>query len=144
MTTQTLAIFVPTHRFDSLETYYKDDIEVIDRDDEYVLAQYTIDSDKYDHTAQYFVGQPVNNYSDMWNLWIDRSGVAYFVPWWSHSLTAMLLWGKTVDELESEGWIHISGSDISNWRTPKVTDRQYDTLALYCEHNRRRMFSQIA
>lgn len=143
MTTRAIAIFMLADRFDSLDTYYKDDIEVIDRDDQYILAQMTVDHDKYDHTEQYFLGDQVSNFSDMWNLWIDRSGKAYFVPWWGHSLTAKLVWNDYVDDLESKGWIHISNGTISNYRVPKLTDKQYDTLALYCEHNNRKMFANI-
>lgn len=137
-----VSIFIESARFDSLPDYWKDDIEIIDRDDQYVMGIITYASvGKSEHSC--FVGQRINTFTDMWNLWIDRSGNAYYVPWWGHSLTAMLLWSKGVDDLESNGWIHLSDSRIANYHKPKVTDKQYETLALYCEHNHRSMFANI-
>lgn len=142
MASHTVAIFVARAQFENAPTYYTDDVEIIDQDDQHILAMITYDGDdKYEHP--YFVGDKISNYTDMWNLWIDRSGTAYYVPWWGHSLTAMLMWGTTPDQLEQDGWIHISNSRIANYRDPKVNDRQYDTLSLYCEHNHRDMFTNV-
>lgn len=142
MSRHTVSILIERSRFDALDDYWRDDIEIVDSDDQHVMGMITYDSSgNYEHPI--FVGDQVNNYTDMWNLWIDRSGKAYYVPWWGHSLTAMLIWGRYVDDLEAAGWIHISNSRIANYEAPKVTDKQYDTLAAYCEHNNRPMFTRI-
>jgi hypothetical protein len=134
--------FVDRATFDRLDQYFIDDyLDIIDSDDDYVMG-YCVASDKYDHSL--FLGQKVDRFEEMWNLWIDRSGIAYFVPWYSHNVTAAILQNATVDELECKGWIHISNSRICNYQPVKATDKQYDTLSLYCEHNHRDMFSGIA
>lgn len=138
-----IPILITKKQYQGTEEYYKKDIHILERDTTHVLGYVEINSDKsYDHT-DLFIGEQVHAYADMWNLWIDRSGSAYFVPWWGHGMYASVFHGQSVSALEEMGWIHISDSILRNWDMPKVTDRQYDTLVLYCEQNRMPLFRRL-
>jgi hypothetical protein len=129
--------------YEKLDQYYREYIQIVDRDDTHILGEIRISDDK-PFDASVFLGDRVTSLHNSPNLWIDRAGRAYYVPYWGHHWFAGIIQRQSVDDLERKGWIHLSGDRIANYGEVKVTNEQYDTLALYCEVNDRPMFRNIA
>ncbi len=80
------------------------------------------------------------DYSKVKNCWIDRQGQVIYAGYWQHEETARLIGYDDIDTAERGGLIHDSESSSMANGIPlfvhlprKITDRQYDTIALYCE-----------
>lgn len=122
-----------------------DEFMIVDQDDQYVMGYLR----RHRGHAIYnlMIGEKIDTSKhslERFNdLWIDRQGNAYYVPFEGHWFTATLVFNavKGADELERKGWVHISGGSYFNWLTPmKFTDRQYDTVSAYCAAHHRDIF----
>lgn len=83
------------------------------------------------------------DYVKVKNCWIDRSGNVIYAGYWQHDETARLIGYDGIDTAEKSGLIHISESSSNASGIPlfvhiprKITDRQYDTIAAFCDAHR--------
>ena len=127
------AVIIESTKFAGISDYYRGRLIIIDEDDSYLLCEKIPETERTD--CGIFAGEKITDLSKKPNLWIDRSGIAYFVPWYSHDFVAEAIFNTTTDDLEKRGWIHLSGHSIHNLNKIKLTDRQYDTFWLWCEKN---------